>query len=186
VSGRHEPGSRSGFYISVTTAVLRAGLVIAAVVLGVFVLTRAFPEGGTEAQTRAPAAPTSSPTAMTTPPPVTASPTTSPGVAAESPAAPVSLDGVTVQVLNGTNEDGLAAATAQDLEQLGVKILGVGNAARTYPITTLFFRPSDSQPIADALAQAKFAGAKLEPASNNLEPDVQVTVVLGEDFAAQN
>jgi hypothetical protein len=185
VSGRHESGSRSGFYISVTTAVLRAALVIAAVVLGVFVLTKAFPEGGTEAQPQGPVAPTSSPTGVTTSPPATAAPTTPPGQT-QSPAAPVDLNNVTVQVLNGTNEDGLAAGTAQDLEQLGVKILGVGNAARTYPVTTLFFRPSDSQPIAQALAQAKFPGAKLEPATNNLEPDVQVTVVLGTDFAAQN
>lgn len=181
MSGRHEPGSRSSLYISVTTAVLRAGLVVAAVVLGVFVLTRAFPEDGTEAQT-----PTTIPTEQQTSIPPVGTPTTSPG-ATQPPASPaVSLEGVTVQVLNGTNEDGLAAGTAQDLEQLGVKILGVGNAARTYPITTLFFRPSDSQPIAEALAQAKFPGAKLEPATNNLEPDVQVTVVVGDDYASQN
>jgi hypothetical protein len=184
VSGRHETGSRSGFYISVTTAVLRAGLVIAAVVLGVFVLTKAFPEGGTEAQTQTPGSTTPSPTDAASPP-ATVAPTTSPGQT-QSPAAPVNLDGATVQVLNGTNEDGLAAATAQNLEQLGVEILGVGNAARTYPITTLFYRPSDSQALADALAQAQFPGAKLEPATNNLEPDVQVTVVLGEDYAAQH
>lgn len=181
MSGRHEPGSRSSLYISVTTAVLRAGLVVAAVVLGVFVLTRAFPEDGTEART-----PTTTPTEQQTTTPPAGTPTTSPG-ATQPPASPaVSLEGVTVQVLNGTNEDGLAAGTAQDLEQLGVKILGVGNAARTYPITTLFFRPSDSQPIAEALAQAKFPGAKLEPATNNLEPDVQVTVVVGNDYASQN
>jgi LytR cell envelope-related transcriptional attenuator len=185
VSGRHEPGSRSGFYISVTTAVLRAGLVIVAVVLGVFALTKAFPEDGTEVQTQTPGSTTPSPADAASSPPATVAPTPSPGQV-QSPAAPVNLDGVTVQVLNGTNEDGLAATTAQNLEQLGVKILGVGNAARTYPITTLFFRPSDSQPIAEALAQAQFPGAKLEPATNNLEPDVQVTVVLGEDYAAQH
>jgi hypothetical protein len=167
----------------VTTAVLRAGLVIAAVVLGVFVLTKAFPESETDAQTQIPV--TSAPSPDVTSSPTTVSPTTSPGQA-QSPAAPVSLEGVTVQVLNGTNEDGLAAATAQNLEQLGVKISGVGNAARTYPITTLFFRPSDSQPIAEALAAAEFPGAKLEPATNNLEPDVQVTVVLGTDYAEQH
>lgn len=183
MSGSHEPESRSGFYFSVTTAVLRAGLVIAAVVLGVFVLTKAFPEEGTDAQTQIPV--TSSPSPGVTSSPTTVSPTTSPGQA-QSPAAPVSLEGVTVQVLNGTNEDGLAASTAQNLEQLGVKISGVGNAARTYPITTLFFRPSDSQPIAEALATAEFPGAKLEPATNNLEPDVQVTVVLGDDYAAEH
>jgi hypothetical protein len=182
VSGSHEPESRSGFYFSVTTAVLRAALVVAAVVLGVFVLTRAFPEGP-EAQPQAPG-PAPSPTVATSPP-ATVVPTSSPGQA-QSPAAPVSFEGVTIQVLNGTNEDGLAAATAQNLEQLGVDILGVGNAARTYPVTTLFYRPSDSQPIAQALAEAEFSGAKLEPATNNLEPDVQVTVVLGEDYAAQN
>jgi LytR cell envelope-related transcriptional attenuator len=181
VSGRHEPGSRSSLYISVTTAVLRAGLVVAAVVLGVFVLTRAFPEDGTEAQT-----PATSPTEQQTTIPPVGTPTTSPGATQPPASPPVSLEGVTVQVLNGTNEDGLAAGTAQDLEGLGVKILGVGNAARTYPITTLFFRPSDSQPIAEALAQAKFPGAKLEPATNNLEPDVQVTVVVGQDYASQN
>lgn len=183
MSGSHEPESRSGFYFSVTTAVLRAGLVIAAVVLGVFVLTKAFPEEGTNGQTQIPV--TSSPSPDVTSSPTTVTPTTSPGQT-QSPAAPVSLEGVTVQVLNGTNEDGLAASTAQNLEQLGVKISGVGNAARTYPITTLFFRPSDSQPIAEALAQAEFPGAKLEPATNNLEPDVQVTVVLGDDYAAQH
>jgi hypothetical protein len=159
-------------------------LVVGAVVLGVFVLTKAFPEDGTEVRVGAPAPATTSPPAPVT---VTPAPTVPPATPGQpSPAAPVSLEGVTVQVLNGTNEDGLAAGTAQDLEQLGVEIISVGNAARTYPITTLFFRPSDSEPIAQALAETQFPGAKLEPATNNLEPDVQVTVVLGEDFAAQN
>ena len=40
MAGRHEPPSRTSFYLSVATAALRAVLVVAALALGVFILSK--------------------------------------------------------------------------------------------------------------------------------------------------
>ncbi|HYH27568.1 MAG TPA: LytR C-terminal domain-containing protein, partial [Actinomycetota bacterium] len=102
------------------------------------------------------------------------------GQATQAPAVDPST--VNVQVLNGTNVDGLAATTAQKLEAARYKISRVGNAARSYKTTTIFYQ-QDSQPAAQQIAAALFPGAKLEPANNNTSPNIHVTVVVGEDQA---
>ena len=169
-----------------TTAAIRGMLVVAAAILGLLVVTKAFPE--VKSTSQAPAQPVVQDTGalpVTLPssvPPTTAT-TGGTGASPQPSAVPVNLQDLAVQVLNGTNENGLAASTAQDLETLGVKIVATANASRTYPITTVFYR-DDSKAAAEALVAQKFPGAKLEPANNNLNPKVQVTVVIGEDYAA--
>lgn len=180
-----------------STAAIRGILVVGAAILGLLVVTKAFPDTAQSGiqqpatQSQAPGTTTTGPAvSLPTPGTNTVPPTTSvvsPGAspaAGASPGAPAAdLRDLAVQVLNGTNENGLAASTAQDLETLGVKIIHTGNASRTYPVTTLFYR-DDSKTQAEALVAQKFPGARLEPANNNLNPKVQVTVVIGEDYAA--
>ncbi|HEV8571637.1 MAG TPA: LytR C-terminal domain-containing protein [Actinomycetota bacterium] len=160
------------------TATLRAALVATALVVGVFVLSRAFP--GTEApvpqSTGAPTTPpeeTTPPTEETTPPP-------------EQPSPPV--QGVRLAVLNGTTETGLAASTAQKLKKLGYRVddEDIGDAqAKPYEVTTLFYR-NDSRLAARHLRDTVFEGAKLERATDQLDPDIQITVVVGLDWAEKN
>lgn len=178
MTGKHEPPSRATFYVSLATATLRAALVVAALVVGVFVLSRAFPqaEAPTPQSTAAPRAPSpeASPTGEqeTTPPPEQPSPR---------------VEGVRLAVLNGTQETGLAAQTAQMLQGLGYRVddEDVGNAQGSYETTTLFFRPNFRRE-AQHLRNTVFEGAQLERATDQLDAQVRITVVLGQDWAERN
>lgn len=160
-----------------TTATLRAGLVVAAVVLGVFVLSKAFPTGsddGPRAQPPVPTTPTESPEPTESPP--DQMPTPEPGRSPE-------VQGVPIQVQNGTDETGLAAATAEDLQALGYSIESVGNAPRNYDETTLFFQKG-SRLEAEHLRDTFFGGqAVLERIAGDQNPDIRLVVVLGFDYA---
>lgn len=146
---------------------------LAAFAVGVFVLARAFPEGqSTEPVSQPPTTtpPTTSPTEApeeTTPPRVTPSP---------------DVRGVRLAVLNGTEEDLLAARTKDELEKLGYRVVDVGDAQNNYDVTTLFYRGPrlDAQHLRDTV----FEGARLERAPAALNPDVQIIVALGEEWAA--
>lgn len=176
MAGRHEPASRGSFYVSLATAGLRFALVIAAVVLGIFVLTRAFPT----ASERTPQG--QEPTAAPSPSP---SPMTSPTQAQPTPTEEaVTLRGVTVEIQNGTSTTGLAAETADKLKKdLGVRIAKIGNASRDYEATTIFFQQG-SREEARELRRAFFGGnAELERTSGDTAAEAQLVVVLGMDYA---
>ncbi len=170
MDGRHEPPSRSSFWVSLATAALRAALVAAAVILGVFTLSRAFPTSGE------PASITESPS---TPVEETVSP--APTEASPEAAEPRDPARVTLQVLNGTDTTGLAAETAELLEQEGYNIITITDADRPYDTTTLFFHP-DAEVDAQFLQQNFFPDAVLERSAPDAEVDV--TVILGEDYVA--
>jgi hypothetical protein len=179
LTGKHEPPSGATFYISLATATLRAGLIVVALAIGVFVLSRAFPE-------------TQSPTPQSTGTPIVpSSPESSPSPEDEtpSPSPPASpeVEGVRLAVLNGTSETGLAASAAQDLRARGYRVddEDVGNAQGTYKITTLFFR-RDSRLEAQHLRNTVFEGARLERAPAELveeNPGIRIIVALGQDWA---
>jgi hypothetical protein len=174
LNGKHEPPTRNTFYLSLATATLRAALVATALVVGLFVLSRAFPQA--EAPTPQATAVTTTPPQETTPPPEETTPPP------EQPSPPV--QGVRLAVLNGTSETGLAAATVDQLKDLGYRVDrdNIGNAQSTYDVTTLFYR-NDSRLAARHLRDTVFEGAKLERANDQLDPDVQITVALGQDWA---
>ena len=168
--GKHEPPSGRSFYFSLATSTLRALIIVAAIVLGVVVLANAFPSGGGT---------------IDTPPPVSIGTSPSPSVSPTkpSPKAP-SIQGAVLQVLNGTTVTGLAATAATELKDAGATIPAenVANAAGAYPVTTLFYRP-DSKALAQTLRDRFYPGAQLKPATNDLKPDVRVTVIVGDDYA---
>ena len=169
MAGRHEPGSRASFFISLATAVLRAALVALAVALGIFVLSKAFP-GSEQAITEEPGAPATVPA----PPPAISPPPTRASPQVSEPSE------VSIQVLNGTTVSGLADDTRLVLEDAGYDVLTIGNANRSYETTTLFYHPR-SRVDAEALAQQFFPGAILEETAP--DADVDVTVIIGADFA---
>jgi hypothetical protein len=106
--------------------------------------------------------------------PVTPSPSPSPTVSPH-------VHGVVVQVLNGTTTTGLAASETQKLSSAGYKMKPPGDAPTTTK-TTIYYR-ADSKVDAAYLRNTHYAGARLRPAGSTFAPDVQITVVLGEDFA---
>lgn len=181
MAGKHEPDGKGSFYLSLATATLRAGLVIAAVVLGIFVLSRAFTTDGAEPPQGGPQPTATAEDDGTVPP---EGEDGGDGGGGQPPAEEeVNLRGVTVRVQNGTNETGLAAETAEQLRDLGLRIREIGNAARNYDVTTLFFAQG-SRAEAEALNQEFFdGGADVQRMPAELEEDVQVNVVLGQDYA---
>lgn len=162
------------------TAALRAGLVIAAVILGVFVLSKAFPTGG---QASVPVTPDQT---ATEPPTPTTAPTdegqtgAGGGGAAAEPHDPAD---VRIQVLNDTDVSGLAADTAALLEEEGYQVPTVSDYDGDVERTTIFFRPqfrADAQALRDTI----FTTAALEEATPDLQ-GVDLTVVLDQDYADQ-
>lgn len=172
MAGKHEPSSGGSFYLSLATAALRFALVIAALALGVFVLSRAFPSGdeATPIGPTQPASPAATETAS--PPEVTTEP---------EPPATNEPSEIAVQVLNGTDVSGLAADAAEILEADGYDIRTVGDAQnKPYAVTEIFFKRAFEADAA-ILGDEYFPGAELQDTA----PDAQVsiTVILGEDYA---
>ncbi|MGH2710565.1 MAG: LytR C-terminal domain-containing protein [Actinomycetota bacterium] len=151
------------------TAALRGLLVVAALALGFFVLSKAFPSGG-----EAPVEPGGG---VTSP-----SPTTSPSVV-DSPtrevAQPLAPSEIKVQVLNGTEQAGLAADTAEILEQAEYDIVTVDDAESAYPQTTIFHVPK-RKIDAQLMQQQFFPTAVLEVA--DVGSKVDITVIIGDDY----
>ena len=172
MAGKHEPSSGGSFYLSLATAALRFVLVVAAIALGVFVLSRAFPTGD-QASPVAPLQPVS-PTATETTPPseVTTEPEAEP---THDPSE------IALQVLNGTDVAGLAADAAEVLEADGYDVRTIDDApSKPYAVTEIFFKRR-FETDAGVLRDQYFQGAELQ----NTAPDAQVsiTVILGEDYA---
>jgi hypothetical protein len=169
MSGKHEPPSTGSFYLSVATSTLRAAIIVAAIVLGGVVLANAFPGTNTDTVT-----PDTSPTATPSTPTTTTS------------APQVRIEGAILQVLNGTGTAGLAADVQRCLIDAGAIIPdeNIGNAPQTFPTTTLLWTPPNNKPLAETLRDRFFNGAKLQrgPEEPTI-PEVQVTIVVGEDYA---
>jgi LytR cell envelope-related transcriptional attenuator len=181
LSGRHEPSSSATFWFSLSTAILRAALVVAGIVVGVFVLSKAFPTGSAE------------------PPPVggggetTESPTQTPtgggdggngGGGQPQPQGSPQVQGVQVAVLNGTGIDGLAACTAD--RRLGsldyqVNEEDVGDASREYEVTTISYA-RDFEADAEYIRDELFPDAELQRVGGGAITDI--SIALGPDAAA--
>jgi hypothetical protein len=172
LAGRHEPSSGGSFYLSLATAALRAILVVAALALGIFVLSRAFPSGE-EAAPVTPGGPaTTAPPAETSPPPEQTTP--------DAPQTHEPSE-VSIQVLNGTDVAGLGAETAEVLEAEGYDVPTIEDAQnKPYEVTEIFFK-RQFEADAQALRDRFFPGAELQ----NTAPDaaVSITVILGLDYA---
>jgi hypothetical protein len=172
LAGKHEPSSGGSFYLSLATAALRFVLVIAALALGVFVLSRAFPSGDEAA-----------PIGPTQPASPAATETASPPEVTTEPEAPATNEPgeIALQVLNGTDVSGLAADAAEILEADGYDVRTVDDAQnKPYEVTEIFFKrrfEADAQVLRDQY----FPDATLQDAA----PDAQVsiTVIIGEDYA---
>jgi hypothetical protein len=165
----------------------RIVIIVALVVAGVAVLWNGFGDAGTAALpdgggSIAPTGPTG-PTGPTSPS-TTGSP--SPRVT-PSPR----VDGVLVQVFNGTNETGLAAEVQQTLESDGYTAPADPGNVPSPPVaeTIVYFRggADRAQNRSDAtyLAETYFPGAKVKVLSEDVgdvAESVNVVVILGVDY----
>lgn len=173
MAGRHEPSSGGSFFLSLATAGLRALLVIAALALGIFVLSKAFPSGGEAA----PITPT-----QTTPPPATGT-SPAPDVTTEPQEPATNEPGdIRIQVLNGTDISGLAESTGEALQDDGYDVQTFGDAQnKPYEVTEIFYKRRFEADAA-VLRDTYFPGAELMDTAPDAQVDV--TVIIGEDYAA--
>jgi hypothetical protein len=166
----------------------RIVVIVALLVVGAAVLANGFADGGvalqpgggpsgtavaTETPTESPSGSTS-PTAVTTPEP--------------------QVDGVLIQVFNGTNVPGLGATAQIYLESKGYTINAEALDAPSKPVTKtiVYYRGGDSaaqnESNATNMAKKYFKGAQvkeLDPAIDDLvKKTTQVAVVVGDDYAA--
>jgi LCP family protein required for cell wall assembly len=93
---------------------------------------------------------------------------------------------VSVRVLNGTGEPGLAASTAAGLRKLGFHVVGIGNAAATATTTVDFAGLSQAEGAYSLMTVLKGFPATgqntlAEPASQIGKPGA-VTLILGTNF----
>ena len=167
MAGKHEPPTKRSYYVSLATSTLKVGIIAAVVVLGVLVLRNAFPEDTGVGVV----SPTTSPTAT--------SPTDGPSPS-PTPTVSPEVEGVVVQVLNGTTTTGLAAQVSQILRDAGYTLKTPGNAPNTE--TTTIYHQAGSEVDAEHMRERFFAGATLEPAPPSVPADVEIQVVVGTDF----
>lgn len=152
---------------------VRAAILAAAVLIGVFGLANAFPESGSPVVNRGGRG-SPSPSATHTTPPKTLPPSKSP-----SPRT----SGVTVQVLNGSGTVGLAALTSDTIrnKDLGYTVIDAGNADRT--ATTTVYYKSGFKVSAEYLQAQVFQDATVQEATTSTFT-ADLTVVIGTDYAA--
>jgi hypothetical protein len=178
VGAKHEPSSSSSFFVSLATATLRGVLVVAAVILGIFVLSRAFPTSQTPT---VPEGTTAAPETQEPQTPVETGTPTSPATDAQE--CPDPSDVPPIQVLNGTDVTGLAADAAERLVQMGYRVpqAAISNASSAdYDVSVVLAKPSEEE-AADCLAREEFRGADREAATPDAEYDI--SVILGFDYA---
>jgi hypothetical protein len=159
-------------------------------VAGILVLANAFEVGTTRA-----AAP-ASPAATETKPPK-ADKTNEPKP--EETQAPEedtgTLDGVRIQVFNGTSTTGLAAEVQDTLDKAGDPVLAgePGNANENQTETVVYYRDKSARANAEYIAKRYFDDAPVEsisriPAVNvggvttDVSKDVEVAIIVGENY----
>ncbi len=159
-----------------TTSTLRGIILAAAVIVGFVGLTKAFPSRSATFRPAPEAKPTPSVEPSASPSRSTAS---SPSPA---PSASARVEGVVVQVLNGSGVDFLAATVSDRLKEAGYSVKPPGNANHT-PSTIVYFQ-AGFKPEADALEHQFFPNASVKPATQAAASDADITVILGEDAGA--
>ncbi len=173
MTGKHEPPTNRSFYISLATSTLRALILVAAVVLGVFVLVKAFPENASSIT----GAPQSTPQERT---PATQRPAQRP---TRTPPPSPTYE-ARLWVLNGTDRTGFAAEMTQRLEADGYNSSKEPANAPETERTVIYYREEFS---ADAryIRRKFFQGAELKPALPTLAENVDIEVILGADALSQ-
>lgn len=165
--GKHSASESPGFWRAVIIAIFRylvVVLAIAAVGFGIyrFVFADVEPEESPDGLEETPtlgadfASPTPTPT-------------------------PLMGQGEDVQILNGTSSEEKPTLVEQKLVDNGYEIVAREPAASPYDQTTVFYQP-DSQQLGTTVASLLGATIVRE-ATENLDPAIPVTVVVGEDYS---
>lgn len=179
--GDHEPASKGSFYFSLATSTIRAAIIVALVVGGLVVLTKAFPQGG-EPSVASPGGkePVSGIEPKKDKKVVEPQPETTP-----EPTPCDEIKGVSVVVFNGTAKLGLAAEWSQRLFDAGwVLPQEEGNSPQNVDKTVVYFRGVKDKRAAECLQEEFFPKGsvkRLPPDRTDVQTKVRVAVDLGLD-----
>ena len=183
--GRHSSPRQWRYYLSILRYILPWILVavvgVSAVWAGVGVLgdDELDPSKGPVAKKSEPEEPRSEPTPKATPVEPDKKPNDKPTEEPEDEEVPLITEGMTVQVLNGTNVSGVDQTMADRLEGLGYQVINVVPAAITYEETTVLWSYAESEEAAARLAE-RF-GWQVKPKPDNLSTQVALHIVVGVD-----
>ncbi len=88
----------------------------------------------------------------------------------------------TIEVLNGTDRNGLAARTQDLYQNFGFEVLRIGNADRNDYINTIIIDRAGNSDVARRVGELISADNILDgtPLADN--PEIDITIILGEDF----
>jgi hypothetical protein len=162
--------------MSIGTSTIRGIILVAAVVIGILMIGQAFGSSSTPALHASSPKPSPSPSASPSPSP---SQSTAPPLNRQT-----AVNGVTVQVLNGSGVDGLAASVADSLKNKGYTICDscVETAAVEQQTTTIYYAQGKKD-IAQYMKEHNFPDAAVKPAKNLFTKPVDLTVLVGKDQA---
>jgi LytR cell envelope-related transcriptional attenuator len=115
-----------------------------------------------------------------------ATPSGTSGTSGNPPAAPSVTPSATsatvqVQVLNGTDVQGLARRAADKLQAKGYGIQAVKNAVNMYDHTIVYYQPGFQRNASEVVGT--LGTGTVKPAPANLQKDVPLTVVVGKDYS---
>lgn len=111
--------------------------------------------------------------------PLTQSP---PPAQEEKKPAPLSLDQVDVQVLNGVGKSGLAARLRTYLQQEDIAVSTIGNApVGTFPETQVFVHRDAVEAARKIAARLNLSSRRIQPGPS-MESDTDITIVIGQDY----
>lgn len=176
--GRHSLDDQAVFWRSAVLFALKwlaIGVLPLLVILGI---VRLVTQDGTETvETEPPAATSPIPSAEVE---EEASPTETVQASPSPQTSPAAEKKLTLQVLNGSNTEGNGNLAAAELRKEGYEVAAVSNAARKYEKTTVFYQPGFEKQADEV---ARLVGADVvEPAPDNLDKKIPVTVVVGNDY----
>jgi hypothetical protein len=92
-----------------------------------------------------------------------------------------SADGVTVQVLNGTIETGLASRLSPRVRAAGYDVVAANTALGSFSSSRVYYTPGH-RADAEAFRDRFPAFSRVEPAPANLSDRVALHVVIGRDY----
>jgi hypothetical protein len=183
--GRHSSPRQWRYYLSILRYVLPWILVAVVGISAVWVVVGALgddeldPSKGPVARKSEDSEPRTEPTPKATPVEPRKTPDDEPTKEPEEEEVPLITEGMTVQVLNGTNVSGVDQTMADRLEGLGYQVINVAPATINYEETTVLWSYSESEEAAARLAE-RF-GWQVKPKPDNLSTQVAIHVVVGVD-----
>jgi len=187
--GRHEPPTDRSFYLSVAASTIRFALIVALVLGGVVVINQAFPDAAAtgDGTTQIPDGDDGGPVATG---PTTAQTGATGGTAGNpDPNVPSpTITGVRIAVFNTTDVTGLAGTVNDRLVADGYEQGQDPADASFRQSTQIFYRSARDKVEAEYIANEYFKKLNIVPAKlqagEDVSPDVQVAIFLGNDYAA--